>query len=57
MVGRKPIEKRLMNIERDISEIRNEMQEMNGTNNPITLEMNTCPNTKEALGADANEEK
>ena len=52
MAGNRPLEKRLMNIEKNIALLKDEVQEMNGKNNPILLEMDTCPNTKEALTDD-----
>ena len=57
MTGRKPIEKRLMGLEKNVAEIREELKEMNGNNNPISLEMDTCPNTKMAMQEIEDEEE
>jgi len=55
MAGNKPLEKRLIGLEKNVSEIREELKEMNGNNNPISLEMDTCPNTKMAMEENEDE--
>ena len=56
MAGNRPIEKRLIGLEKNVAEIREELKEMNGNNNPISLEMDTCPNTKMAMQEIEDEE-
>ena len=57
MAGNRPLEKRLIGLEKNVAEIREELKEMNGNNNPITLEMDTCPNTKMAMQEIEDEEE
>ena len=57
MAGRKPIEKRLIGLEKNVAEIREELKEMNGNNNPISLEMDTCPHTKMAMQEEIEDEE
>ncbi len=57
MAGNRPLEKRLIGLEKNVAEIREELKEMNGNNNPISLEMDTCPNTKMAMQEIEDEEE
>ena len=63
MAGNRPLEKRLIGLEqmstkleKNIEEIRDELKQMNGNNNPISLEMDTCQNTKMAMQENEDEE-
>lgn len=57
MVGNRPLEKRLIGLEKNIEEIRDELKQMNGNNNPISLEMDTCPNTKMVMQENEDEKQ
>ena len=57
MAGNRPLEKRLIGLEKNVAEIREELKEMNGNNNPISLEMDTCPHTKMAMQEEIEDEE